>query len=182
MQLKSTLGEGYRLQVKLLPTESEEKVRFGPSPEILTRIRQEAPEASLSSSTPVSAEYQLGLKDSTTVGRVLNLLEQEKKELGIVSYEVHGTTMEHVFLSLMQQHGQGLPETASKPSSEIEQAEKESIASSLTAPKILRLANGRKRSPLSQALTIFHKRVMIGRRAWLTPALSVIVAVAGSES
>lgn len=184
VQLKSSLGEGYRLQIALQPSSSDEKQRHGPSPEILSRIQAEVPQASLQSSSAESAVYMLRSKESTTVGRVLNVLEKEKEELGVASYEVHGTTMEDIFLSLMQAHGQGLPasEVPSRAISDVEQAEKDSVKSSMTTPvpKILRLTNGRKRSPLSQAFTIFHKRVLIGRRAWLTPALSVLVAVAGT--
>lgn len=161
VQLKSSLGDGYRLHLTLEPSQLDEKIRLGPSPEILARIRHEAPEASLLSSTPMTAVYQLKSKDSTTVGRVLNVLEEEKKDLGVASYEVHGTTMEDIFLSLMQTHGQGLPENVLKPAGETEEVEKDSIESSITGPKILRLTNGRKRSPFSQAFTIFHKRVMI---------------------
>ncbi|KAF5346171.1 hypothetical protein D9758_009923 [Tetrapyrgos nigripes] len=41
----------------------------------------------------------------------------------------------------------------------------------------LSLTPGRPTSPLQQALTIFHKRVLIARRAWLTPLLAVLVAI-----
>lgn len=48
---------------------------------------------------------------------------------------------------------------------------------SVTTPK---LTTGRSTSPLSQALTIFYKRVLVARRSWLTPTIAVLVAVCGS--
>jgi ATP-binding cassette, subfamily A (ABC1), member 3 len=47
-------------------------------------------------------------------------------------------------------------------------------------PVTLEMDNGRPRTPLSQALTIFYKRALIARRSWLTPLLVVLIAVAGS--
>ncbi|KIK34896.1 hypothetical protein CY34DRAFT_17399 [Suillus luteus UH-Slu-Lm8-n1] len=47
-------------------------------------------------------------------------------------------------------------------------------------PGALQLTDGRPRSPLSQALTIFYKRALVARRSWLTPLLAVLIAVCGS--
>ncbi|KAH8119799.1 P-loop containing nucleoside triphosphate hydrolase protein [Phellopilus nigrolimitatus] len=185
VSLKSTLGEGYIVHVSLVPTYEFEKLRPGPSPELLEKIRSIAPNAYMTSPRSASASYHLKSKDSATVEKVLSLIEQEKAALGVSSYEVHGTSMENIFLELMKEHGQGVQGIQDQPeevtSIKVEQVEtKGSITSASDTPRILSLTNGRRRSPFSQAFTIFHKRCLIARRAWMTPVLSLIIAVAGS--
>ncbi|KAI5121844.1 hypothetical protein M0805_003277 [Coniferiporia weirii] len=181
VSLKSSLGEGYRLQVTLTPQSTEKDVS-GPPPELIERIREVAPEAYMTSSSFASASYHLKSKDSSTVERALSLLEQDKAALGISSYEVHGTSMEDIFLSLMKTHGQGLHDEHELGHTVKEERveTKDSIDSSSGVPRILQLTNGRRRSAFSQAFTIFHKRCLIARRGWLTPVLSLVIAVAGS--
>lgn len=168
------------MHVTLQQADSAEKSIDGPSPELLARIRSVAPAASLSSSSPAAATYHLKAKDSATVEKVLSLIEAERSSLGVASYDVHGTSMEDIFLSLMKQHGQGLP-----GGGEPEMTDKDGISDEVSdsvhhAPKMLTLTSGRGRSPLSQALTIFHKRALVARRSWLTPFLAVGIAIAGA--
>lgn len=180
--LKSSLGEGYTIQILLDPIKSSEKPRSGAPPEILDRIRAEAPEAYSSSFTETYALYHLKSKDPIVVGKILNTLERDRVALGITSYDVHGTTIEDIFLKLMKENGQGLtePKQPSLVDKDTFLDSKEDSEINLGNARILQLANGRIRSPLSQALTIFNKRCMIARRAWLTPLLSFLIAVAGS--
>lgn len=180
--LKSSLGEGYTIQILLDPIKSSEKPRSGAPPEILDRIRAEAPEAYSSSFTETYALYHLKSKDPIVVGKILNTLERDRVALGITSYDVHGTTIEDIFLKLMKENGQGLtePKQPSLVDKDTFLDSKEDSEINLGSARILQLANGRIRSPLSQALTIFNKRCMIARRAWLTPLLSFLIAVAGS--
>lgn len=184
VSLKSSLGRGYSVQVTLASPESSEKSSSGPKAEILETIRTIAPDAYLISHTDFYALYHLQTKDSRAVAEVLSLIEREKSGLGIVSYDVHGTTMEDIFLSLMKEHGQELPtdpEPVPVESTGMRRVDsKESSSAKANSPRILQLTTGRKRAPYAQAFTIFHKRFIIGRRAWLTPALSVIIAIAGS--
>ncbi|KAL5533846.1 hypothetical protein ACEPAG_306 [Sanghuangporus baumii] len=184
VSLKSSLGRGYSVQVTLASPETSEKTHLNPSTEILEKIRTVAPEAYLISHTDIRALYHLQTKDSREVAEVLSLIEREKGTLGVASYDVHGTSMEDIFLSLMKEHGQGLS-TDYKPnpiySSTVQRVDtKESSSAKAILPRILQLTTGRKRSPFAQAFTIFHKRLIIARRSWLTPVVSVVVAVAAS--
>ncbi|EJD03513.1 P-loop containing nucleoside triphosphate hydrolase protein [Fomitiporia mediterranea MF3/22] len=184
VSLKSNLGQGYTLQVSLATSDSPEKPDLGPKPEILETIQTLAPNASMISNTMSSAQYRLQTKDSAQVGQVLSLLESKKGALRIASYDVHGTSMEDIFLALMKEHGEGLYDDSTPMAGDAPILNRvDSKGSSLSAshaPKILRLTTGRRRSPFAQAFTIFRKRCMIARRSWLTPILSLIVAVGGS--
>jgi hypothetical protein len=51
---------------------------------------------------------------------------------------------------------------------------------SYQVPKALDLQTGKKRNPLAQALTIFHKRCWIFRRSWISLSLGLLVAICGS--
>lgn len=107
------------------------------------------------------------------VRQVLELTDTEREAGRIASYSVSGTSIEDIFLNLMHSGPQ------------VDDLEK-SRSSSPSLPVLhststtVDLTNGRRRSPLSQAFTIFHKRALIARRSWLTPVLAVLVAVAGS--
>lgn len=162
-------------------TPLSEKARKGPPPEILSKIRTHAPDAYIQSHTPGSTLYHLKSKDTIVVEKVLRTLESERTTLGILSYDLHGTSIEDIFLKLMKENGQGLAtHSEAKPTDDELLESKENSEVELSSPRILQLTNGRKRSPVSQALTIFHKRCLVARRAWLTPVLSFIIAVAGS--
>ena len=179
--LKSSLGEGYTVQVSFTSSESSEKLESGMQTEVLRRIRSLAPSAYMTSIFPLSTSYHLCIKDTFAVGQILALFEQDKESLGIVSYEVRGTSLEDIFLSLMKEHGQGLPEQGLMNGVNKNSLEGMDIPiPELGTPKILGLTNGRRRSPFSQAFTIFYKRCLVARRSWLTPVLSLVIAVAGS--
>lgn len=175
--LKSTLGEGYTTNVSFNP--DSEKMSGGQRGELLQRIRALAPLAYTSSPAPHELSYHLKLKEPQAVQKVLELVENNREEYGVASYSVMGTSIEDIFLHLMHDGTR---------SSEDNVAEKDtpsgtpSLAHTPTPPSVppLQLANGRRRSPFSQALTIYHKRLLIAKRSWLTPCLAVLVAVAGS--
>ena len=150
---------------------------FGSSQVVLQRIQSVAPAASLTSSTVTHTWYSLNAKDVQTVEKVLDLLEREQTSLGISSFDVHGTSLEDIFLLLMKQHGQGLEDQKPQAPPGEDSSERKSGAD---IPRVLQLTSGRRRRPISQALTIFHKRWLIAKRSWLTPALAVIIAVSGS--
>jgi ATP-binding cassette subfamily A (ABC1) protein 3 len=106
------------------------------------------------------------------VEAVLRLVESQKAPLDVTSYDVFGTSIEDIFLDLMntdrgsEKHG-----VASKKSQDIS-----GDVTTPLAPSVLRLTDGRPRSTLSQASTIFHKRVLILRRSWLSPLLALAFA------
>ncbi|OBZ68485.1 ABC transporter A family member 2 [Grifola frondosa] len=173
VSLKSTYGEGYTVHVSFHPSQSLEKVGSIAPPDLLDHIRTLAPLAYISLSGPNEVSYHLKSKESSTVRQVLELVEAERDAQRVASYSVMGTSIEDIFLGLMHVDTQ---------SEEIDKVEKEhsSTPSLPTLPLTLTLTDGRRRSPLSQAFTIFHKRALIVRRSWLTPLLVVLVAVAGS--
>ncbi|OCH92960.1 P-loop containing nucleoside triphosphate hydrolase protein [Obba rivulosa] len=170
--LKSTLGEGYTVHITFNSDANLEKVSVEHT-DLLERIRTVAPATYVSSSSPNQASYHLKSKDSIVVREVLELADAEREAGQIASYSVSGTSIEDIFLNLMH------------TGSQVDELEK-THSSSPSLPALnsssasVELTNGRRRSPLSQAFTIFHKRLLITRRSWLTPALAVLVAVAGA--
>ena len=166
--LKSSLGEGYTLDVAF-ESHTVEKSSISPAAELLQRIRQLAPHTTFSSTSPGQGVYALKVKDTPTVQRVLQVVEDEKASFGVASYSILGTSIEDIFLGLM--HDNNATDSEKEP----DPADALPI---LAQP--LELTIGRPRSPLSQALIIFHKRWLIFRRSWLTPLLAVGIAIAGS--
>ncbi|TFK24250.1 nod factor export ATP-binding protein I [Coprinopsis marcescibilis] len=177
--LKRDLGEGYSIFVTFNNNNSE-KVDPRAHTELLGRVRTVAPEAHTSSPSLSQCSYHLKSKDPAVVQQVLDLLERESSDYSVTSYDILGTTIEDIFLDLMAQNG--LPLLGDSNEAVVERASSTGSKSPVNGddPNSLRLANGRPRSPFSQALTIFHKRVMIAKRAWLTPTLTILVAVAGT--
>ncbi|TFK91173.1 P-loop containing nucleoside triphosphate hydrolase protein [Polyporus arcularius HHB13444] len=173
--LKSSLGEGYTVNVSF-DADDQEKPSNAHHAELLERIRTLAPLAYPTSSTPNEVAYHLKLKEPPEVQKVLELVESNRKAFGVASYSVMGTSIEDIFLGLMhddtRSEDKELEKTGSSATPTLEHAPRS------TPP--LQLTSGRRRSPASQALTIFHKRVLIAKRSWLTPCLAVLVAVAGS--
>ena len=175
--LKSTLGEGYTVNASFVKDGQEkEKLPSEHQTALLERIRTIAPLAYVTSSAPHEASYHLKLKDPATVQTVLELVETNRDAYHVGSYSVTGTSIEDIFLSLMHDDTRSVEKK--------EEDERSSATPSLVhappVPPVLELTNGRRRSPLGQALTIFHKRVLIAKRSWLTPCLAVLVAVAGA--
>jgi ATP-binding cassette, subfamily A (ABC1), member 3 len=171
VSLKSTLGQGYTIQATFRPSNPSEKQWVPPS-SLLDLIRPIAPMCYVSSSAPHQASFHLMLKDSELVEKVLEVLESNATSCDLESYDVLGTSIEDIFLDLMSKE---------QSSDEIDGAiEETKSAHSVHSNRPLELGSGRKRSPFSQASTIFYKRVLVARRSWLTPFLAVLVVVAGS--
>ncbi|KAG1725891.1 uncharacterized protein EDB91DRAFT_1086964 [Suillus paluster] len=172
--LKSNLGQGYSIQ------------DFPKAPsETLDHIRQVCPRCSMSLSAQNQASYHLKSKDSVVVEKVLQLLDKERKTLCIVSYDVLGTSIEDIFLDLMaRQTRSASPDGTEQSISSSGGISKPILADLTDGPsakaKALELAYGRLRSPLSQALTIVHKRALITRRSWLTTLLAMLITICGS--
>jgi ABC-type multidrug transport system ATPase subunit len=183
--LKSNLGQGYSVQVIFnFPDLPEKDLPSAPS-ETLDRVRQVCPQCSMSLSSPSQASYHLKSKDSVVVENVLQLLDKERNALRIASYDVLGTSIEDIFLDLMAHQTSSASQDGTEKSISSSGGISEPILAELTdspsaSPGALQLTDGRPRSPLSQALTIFYKRALIARRSWLTPLLVVLIAVCGS--
>ncbi|KAI0042590.1 P-loop containing nucleoside triphosphate hydrolase protein [Auriscalpium vulgare] len=173
--LKSTLGEGYIVDVSFKSSQEAEKaISTNPHTGLLERIRRLAPATYVTSSSPTHAAFHLKSKHTETVEAVLRLLDAETHTHGITSYDIQGTSVEDIFLALMNEESRHLGNSE-------DLAEKDSSTSSDDAPPLgLHLSNGRKMPPLAQALTIFQKRGFVARRSWLTLVLLVFIAVAGS--
>jgi hypothetical protein len=119
--------------------------------------------------------YHLKSKDTVIVDKVLQLLDGEAEQYGIVSYDVLGTSIEDIFLELMKKEGLNEYGVA-----EVEKSSSSGSMDEVSKPVALNLATGRATSPLSQTLTIFRKRCIIVRRSWLTPFLAVVIAICGA--
>ncbi|KAF9067262.1 P-loop containing nucleoside triphosphate hydrolase protein [Rhodocollybia butyracea] len=181
--LKRNLGEGYTIQVIFdVPTSPE---KDSPSASAITgnllqEIRQLAEHTTLSVTSPRQVSYHLKSKDSEVVESVLEMLDREGDAYKIASYDVLSTSIEDIFLDLMQKDEVNkaiVSEEGERKSQDLSESSS-SVPDAYAAP--LNLSSGQAISPFRQALIIFHKRVLIARRSWLPLALAVLVAVAGS--
>lgn len=182
--LKTNLGQGYSIQVTFDYKDMGEKYPASSPLEVLDRIRELAPQCTLSQPSPTLAAYHLKSKDSVMVVKVLQLLQNEAGNYHIASVDVLGTSIEDIFLDLMESESRvHTPDSGVKSMHSTESALAPTIPDPLranSAPSPLTLADGRARSPFSQALTILYKRMLIARRSWLTPVLTLLVAVCGA--
>lgn len=172
--LKRDFGQGYSVHVSITDA-SKAEYPSDEKDDIMQAIQEIVPQAYASNISPRLVCYHLKTRDADTVTRVLELLDCVKGLGKISSYDLMGTTIEDVFLNVMNENQ--ITGKASFDSSSAgtlaEPLEKFSAAS-------MDLPSGRPVSSIRQAVTIFHKRCLIARRSWLTPLLSVLVAVAGS--
>ncbi|KAH9486185.1 ABC transporter A family member 6 [Psilocybe cubensis] len=171
--LKREFGQGYSVHVSIDISKAEypSEVTDG----ILDSIQEIVPQACSSTISPQLVCYHLKTRDANTVTRVLDVLDNAKTLGTISSYDLMGTTIEDVFLNVMNENQVSgkLSLNSSTADTLTEPVEK---VSDLT----MDLPSGRQVSPFRQAITIFHKRTLIAKRSWLTPLLTVLVAVAGS--
>ncbi|CAK5265997.1 unnamed protein product [Mycena citricolor] len=171
--LKRDLGQGYSVQVSLAADSDA-------STELLHRIRTVAPQAHMSLASIHQPLYHLRAKDSQVVDRVLQLVDSEGGNYGVTSYDVLGTSIEDIFLDLMQKDQQTQHVPADMEKSLTPSADSVDEPRPLDERKLELSAAARVSSPWEQALTIFYKRWIIFRRSWLTPFLAVVIAIAGS--
>ena len=170
--LKSSLGQGYTVEVRFHHTDDQEKLVELPPKDLLPAIQAVAPHAHVTKSSPFLASYHLMSKDTTVVENVLRIFDRRADAYSVDSYDIRGTSIEDIFLDLMNQEQEKDVTAAGRD-------DKTKPEGSLSEGP-LELSGGRKRTPLSQALTIFHKRALIARRAWLSLLMAVGVAIAGS--
>jgi ATP-binding cassette subfamily A (ABC1) protein 3 len=166
--LKRDLGQGYAVQVTTSPANRPVDTDHG----LLTQVQAIVPAASETSTSPTQFCYHLRTRDPDVMQRVLELFDTEIRDNKIVSYAIFGTTIEEIFLDLMSRHDvvpsdvdeQVVPMTAATPA----------------AAALADLPMGRTISPLQQAFTIFHKRLLITKRSWLTSVLTIVIAICGA--
>ena len=178
--LKREIGKGYSIQVTFDTTQDVEKIT-APREDLYQRLLTTAHQVETRAISPLQVLYHLNTRDTQVVADVLHVLDEEKSYYCIKSYDVLGTSMEDVFLSLMAQNeaapelDPGLSEDTSVPASEksVEDAE-------VTTELLSSLSKGRPPNIFQQAISIFYKRSLILRRSWLSPFLTVLVAVLGS--
>ncbi|EIN14277.1 hypothetical protein PUNSTDRAFT_96008 [Punctularia strigosozonata HHB-11173 SS5] len=182
VSLKTTLGEGYILQVTFNAASLDDKVvPIPPLALVQDRLRTVAPDTYYTVQSPSQAAFHLKTKDPRTVEASLRILSADAHEFSVVSYDVHGTSIEDIFLGLIATNDKTLTLPEKKVDTEKSQTSSiQSLPPDNATTVALQLTTGRPRSPYSQAFTIFHKRVMIARRSWLTPALAILVAICGA--
>ncbi|TFK42145.1 hypothetical protein BDQ12DRAFT_703521 [Crucibulum laeve] len=166
--LKSTFGDGYSIVVNFTSENAAATQTYG----LLKEIRTITPDADVTLPNSLGATFILETKDISEVARVLVLIEAQKAQIGIASYDVLGASIEDVFLDLTSDRASYvLPEPTFEPKSH--------LALPPSTPP-LELRSGKPRSPVAQALTIFHKRSLIVRRSWLAPFLAIALGVLGA--
>ncbi|KAL6298600.1 hypothetical protein BKA93DRAFT_743844 [Sparassis latifolia] len=179
--LKSRIGEGYSVQVSFDKNKLEhsEKAAAAPTQRVLERIRLLAPLTYVTLTGPSEVSYHLKSKDSGDVQKVLEFIEAERDSFHIATYSVQSTSIEDIFLGLMHAD---TDEEGSRDKDKEKEGSIDSAPSLFLPPALptLELTSGRSKSPLKQAFTIFYKRCLVVRRAWLTPFLAVLIAVGGS--
>ena len=171
VSLKSSLGQGYTVEVRFHHTDDHEKLAQLPPKDLLPAIRALAPQAYVTKSSPFLVSYHLMSKDTTVVENVLRIFDQHADTYFVDSYDIRGTSVEDIFINLMNRE-QDKEAAANK--------DDEAKTERSLSEEPLELSGGRKRTPMSQTLTIFHKRALIARRTWLPLAMAVGVAIAGS--
>ncbi|KXN84990.1 ABC transporter A family member 2 [Leucoagaricus sp. SymC.cos] len=180
--LKRSLGEGYSVIITFKHAVNETKAEIASRHDLLSQVRDIAPHMLATTISSHQISCALKSKEDPTVQQVLQLLEARKAEYGIQNYDIIGTTIEDIFLDLMNKND---PNQLEFKSDEAKKTvpDSRSLTPPLQAEETeisMKMASGRRVSPFRQAFTIFHKRFLILRRSWLTPLLTVLVAIAGS--
>ncbi|KAH9830408.1 uncharacterized protein C8Q71DRAFT_862423 [Rhodofomes roseus] len=202
--LKSRYGDGYNVQVSFDTEQPLEKPSSDAS-QLLDVIRPFAPSAYAVSAGLAEVTYFLQTKDPWVVHKVLEVIQQEHEAGRLGSYSVANTSMEDVFLTLMNANQSFSPDfhpksldgstfsthdSTLKSNSDFSQKAhlRSSSYSSVSLPMLsyektseLNLTNGRRKSVFGQALTIFYKRFLIARRSWLSPVLMILITAAGAS-
>jgi hypothetical protein len=158
--LKRDLGQGYSVQVTISPANHRPD-----NGNLLARLKAIVPAAYETSVSPTHTCYHLRTRDPDIMQRALELFDTEVRENRIASYSIFGTTIEDIFLDLMSQHDH----------------DDDQVVPVISAgPALADLPMGRAVSPLQQAFTIFHKRLLITKRSLLTWVLTAVVAICGA--
>jgi ATP-binding cassette subfamily A (ABC1) protein 3 len=187
--LKTRLGRGYTLAVDT--TESNH------NDTLLDQLRKDSPDIRTKSAKGKDL-YLTGTTDLGLIRKLVDRMQAERKGGRNLQYQVNGATLEEVFLDLNSEPV--TPETGSStgPTSGAVEGETgwekgiDGTGSDTEAhPAALPihdanppLTPGHKRSFLlsipADAFTIFRKRIINLRRAWLLPLIGIIVVICGT--
>jgi ATP-binding cassette subfamily A (ABC1) protein 3 len=187
VELKSSLGSGYAVMVTFGDGASATHIDQS-AHALLESIKGVSPLCQMTY-IPTGVSYQLGTKDPRIVQAALREIEAAGQIAAVQDVDVQGATLEGVFLDLMAKsvaNAESDTEKTSAVEKDIVEADLPVLAPRPSTPVIskapltLNLASGRPLSFLQQTLTIFYKRVLIARRAWLTPVLALVVAILGA--
>lgn len=195
--LKTRLGRGYTLAVDNDHPHSQQNTN------LLEKLRRDSPDIR-SKSAKGKDLYLTGSTDLGVVRKLVEQMQRERQAGNDLQYQVNGATLEEVFLDLNSESP--TPETRSSQDDrdamstavEGEQAQQGwekgvdgvdlegsagpvvPVISNSNPP----LTPGRKRTFLLSipidAFTIFRKRILNVRRAWLLPLIAIIVVVCGT--
>lgn len=168
VSLKRDLGQGYSVQVTTSPEYHPADASHG----LLSHVKAIVPAAYEVSTSPTQFCYHLKTRDPDVMQRVLELFDAEIRNNNIVSYAIFGTTVEEIFLDLMSKHDHASSD-----------ADEQTIPQTATTPVAAALADlpmGRPISPLQQAFTIFHKRLLVTKRSLFTFIITVVIAICGA--
>lgn len=166
MQLKQTLGaeDGTLLHIVLRDaagaTALEATVAAAVGDDVVTR-RVVAPSAE-------EVSLRLNTQDTAAVQRALDAVEKDKHQLGVLHYDVHGPSLENVFLRLRAAHEQAAGR------------EVEVLEETLDAQDSLDLHEGKQRGWFKLTTAQWLKRAAIFRRSWFAPLAAIAVAILGS--
>jgi ATP-binding cassette, subfamily A (ABC1), member 3 len=187
VELKSSLGSGYTIMVTFEASSSANHIDR-PAHGLLEGIKTVAPSCQMVCNAS-DVSYQLGSKDPRVVQAALREIDAAGPDAAVQNVDVQGPTLEGVFLDLMTKAAADAEPDMEKSLD----AEKDNVEADIpvlsprpstpiipAAPLRLELASGRPLSFLHQTLTVFYKRVLIVRRAWLTPLLALVVAILGA--
>ncbi|KIM34443.1 hypothetical protein M408DRAFT_60324 [Serendipita vermifera MAFF 305830] len=187
VSLKSSLGEGYTVTVAFPVADGEVKQTATITAQhLLSQIIPIAEQARCTELSETSATVALKTKDAHIVRQVLDILEDEKRLGSVTGYEVHGTTLEDIFIGLMGRdsqlaEGRRIEEKPEEPKEPMVSGSVDS--GTLSVPKDplpLALSDGRQTWFFQQAWSIYRKRLLILRRAWLGPLLAMAIACSGA--
>lgn len=181
VSLKRDIGEGYSIKVAFDWSIDTEKIS---EQTLLQEIRKLAPKTHVTSPSSSQACYHLKTRDTYVIGQVLNMMDDHARARRIVSYDILGTTIEDVFLAVMSDNNPSKRQSMESfgPGSDPDDMSVDDIVYSplLENSVGLGLTDGRAVSPFRQAFTVFHKRALIAKRAYMTPVLAIIVSVIGA--
>lgn len=189
--LKTRLGRGYTLAVDTTDTDH--------STAVLDQLRKDSPDIRTKSAKGKDL-YLTGTTDLGMVRKLVDRMQTERKSGRNLQYQVNGATLEEVFLDLNAEPvtPENRSQIGASPSTgpEAETAWEKGVdgtGSDVEAPTTALphvhdsnppLTPGHKRSFLLSvpvdAFTIFRKRIINLRRAWLLPLIGIIVVIAGT--
>jgi ATP-binding cassette subfamily A (ABC1) protein 3 len=190
--LKTRLGRGYTLAVDTTDTAHH-------TSDLLEQLRKDIPGIRTKSAKGKDL-YLTGSTDLSLVRKLVDRMQAERKGGRNLQYQVNGATLEEVFLDLnsdpttpesASQNGHASPSPIG-PETGWEKGidgtgsdvENHTTALPIVPDSNPPLTPGHKRSFLlsipMDAFTIFRKRIINLRRAWLLPLIGIIVVVCGT--